>query len=64
FIWFKVKRVAGNFEQVSYNRMNKNKRLGIVFVPRNVPKNSMVVKLDKNRFSEILNKIKNKDKDD
>lgn len=64
FIWFKVKKVAGNFEQVSYNRMNKNKRLGIVFVPRNVPKNSMIVKLDKNRFSEILNKIKNKDKDD
>ncbi|MFL0196072.1 PDZ domain-containing protein [Clostridium sp. WILCCON 0269] len=64
FIWFKIKTVAGNFEQVSYNRMNKNKRLGIVFVPRKVPKNSMIVKLDKNRFSEILNKMKNKDKDD
>ncbi|PRR86347.1 PDZ domain (Also known as DHR or GLGF) [Clostridium luticellarii] len=64
FIWLKVKKAAGNFEQVSYSKMNGDKKLGIVFVPRKIPKNSMVVKLDKNRFSDVLDKIKNKDKDD
>ncbi|MBI6873237.1 PDZ domain-containing protein [Clostridium aciditolerans] len=64
FIWFKVKKVTGKFEQVSYNKLNDNKRLGIVFVPRGVPKDSMVVKLDETRFGEILDKIKNKDKDE
>ncbi len=64
FIWFKVKKVTGKFEQVSYSKLNSNKRLGIVFVPRGVPKDSMVVKLNENRFGEILDKIKNKDKDE
>ncbi|WP_294181093.1 PDZ domain-containing protein [uncultured Clostridium sp.] len=64
FIWFKVKKEAGNFEQVSYSKMNEDKKLGIVFVPRKVPHNSMVVKLNKNKFSDVLNKIKNKGKDD
>ncbi|ADK13394.1 MULTISPECIES: PDZ domain-containing protein [Clostridium] len=63
FIWFKVKNVSGALEQVSYNKMNKDKRLGIVFVPRKVPKDSMVVKFDKSRFSQMLNDMKNKDKD-
>lgn len=64
FIWLKVKKEAGNFEQVSYSKMNEYKKLGIVFVPRKIPQNSMVIKLDKNKFSDVLNKIKNKDKDD
>lgn len=64
FIWFKVKKVTGKFEQVSYNKLNGNKRLGIVFVPRGVPRDSMVVKLDETKFSEVLDKIKNKDKDE
>ncbi|KAA8674550.1 PDZ domain-containing protein [Clostridium sp. MT-14] len=64
FIWLKVKKEAGNFEQVSYSKMNEDKKLGIVFVPRKIPQNSMVIKLDKNKFSDVLNKIKNKDKDD
>lgn len=64
FIWFKVRKVTGKFEQVSYNKLNRNKRLGIVFVPRGVPKDSMVVRLDETKFSEVLDKIKNKDKDE
>ncbi|MCT8976422.1 PDZ domain-containing protein [Clostridium sp. CX1] len=64
FIWFKVKKVTGKFEQVSYNRMNSNKRLGIVFVPKGVPRDSMVVRLDETKFGEVLDKIKNKDKDE
>lgn len=64
FIWFKVKKVTGKFEEVSYNKMNNSKRLGIVFVPKGVPKDSMVVKFDENKFEEILQKIKNKDRDE
>lgn len=64
FIWFKVKKVTGKFEEVSYNKMNNSKKLGIVFVPKGVPKDSMVVKLDGTRFGEILDKIKNKDRDE
>lgn len=64
FIWFKVKKVTGSFEQVSYNKLNNDKRLGIVFVPRGVPKDSMVIKLDETKFGEVLDKIKNKDKDE
>ncbi|NMM62266.1 PDZ domain-containing protein [Clostridium sp. P21] len=64
FIWFKVKKVTGKFEEVSYNKMNNSKRLGIVFVPKGVPKDSMVVKFDETRFAEILDKIKNRDKDE
>ncbi|AKN32873.1 membrane protein [Clostridium carboxidivorans P7] len=64
FIWFKVKKVTGKFEEVSYNKMNTSKRLGIVFVPKGVPKDSMVVKFDENKFAEILQKIKNKDRDE
>lgn len=63
FIWLKVKRVTGKFEQLSYDKMNGDRRLGIVFVPRNVPKDSMVINLNKNKFSDVLNKIKNKNKD-
>ena len=64
FIWFKVKKVTGKFEQVSYSKLNNEKRLGIVFVPRGVPKDSMVIKLDETKFGEVLDKIKNKDKDE
>lgn len=64
FIWFKVKKVTGKFEQVSYSRLNNDKRLGIVFVPKGVPKDSMVIKLDETKFGEVLDKIKNKDKDE
>lgn len=61
FIWFKIKKSTGNIEEVSYNRMNSDTKLGVVMVPRGMPKDSMVVKLDENRFEEILDKIKNRD---
>jgi hypothetical protein len=62
FIWFKIKQTDGKLKDVSYNRMNSVKRLGIVFVPRGLPKDSTVVKFDGTKFSDILNKFKNKDK--
>lgn len=38
----------------------EDRRLGLVYVPRSIPKNSKVVKLEENKFSDILHKIKNK----
>jgi hypothetical protein len=63
FFWLKVQKPTGEFEEVHYNKMNESKRLGIVFVPMGVPKDSMVIKFDEGKFSDVLNKIKNK-KDD
>ncbi|WP_123054611.1 PDZ domain-containing protein [Clostridium sp. JN-1] len=60
FIWLKVKRVTGKIEDLTYNRMNSGKRLGIVFVPRTVPKDSTIVKVGESKFDSILEKIKNK----
>ncbi|MCS4515847.1 hypothetical protein JTT07_00370 [Clostridium botulinum] len=39
-------------------------KLGIVFVPKNVPKNTSVIKVKSEKFQDILEKIKNKDKDE
>lgn len=64
FVWLKVKRASGKLEELSYNKMNTRKKLGIVFVPQSVPSDSMVVKLDELKFKEILEKIKNKNKED
>ena len=60
FFWFKIKRPSGEVKEVHYNKMNPGKRLGIVFVPLGVSKDSVVVKFDKTKFSDVLNKIKNK----
>ncbi len=64
FLWFNVKKENGAYEQVSYNRMNYEKRLGMVLVPKVMPKDSMVVKFNENSFKDVLNKIKKKDNDD
>ncbi|MDP4145069.1 MAG: PDZ domain-containing protein [Bacillota bacterium] len=64
FIWFKIKRVTGKLEEVNYNQMNKSKRLGIVFVPRHIPKESVMMKFGGDDFNSVLEKVKDKHKDD
>lgn len=66
FIWFKIKRKNEEFKEISYNKMNSEKKLGIVFVPTHIPGDSVVVKLDENKFKDVFDKIKsrNKDKDE
>lgn len=63
FIWLKIKTVHGKLELVDYNKMNKNKRLGIVFVPRIISKDSVVMKFDRSSFQDTLERVK-KDKED
>jgi hypothetical protein len=63
FIWFDVKRGNGKLEQLSYSKMTFEKRLGLVLVPKNMPKESMVVKLDGTSFKDVLDKLKKKEND-
>lgn len=56
--WFKIKRATGKLEEIRYKNMGSSKKLGIVFVPMSVPKDSVVVKMNENKFEEILNKLK------
>lgn len=63
YISFKLKRGIDNFLEVTYDKMSQDKRLGIVFVPRNVPKDENVIKYDDNKFSDILDKLKKKDEE-
>ncbi len=64
FVELKVKKSNNIIKDLNYNHLNNTKRLGIVFVPRNLPKGSTVVKLENNKFQDILDKIKKKNKDD
>lgn len=67
FIWMKVMKENGKIEEVSYNKMNSYKRLGIVFVPKldSLDQDAVIMKLDEDdTFHDILNKFKNKKKQD
>lgn len=63
YIWFKVKKVSGKEIEVNFTNLSRDKRLGVVFVPKGMPKDSMVVKFQEGKFKEILDKIKSKDKE-
>lgn len=63
-LWLKIKKQSGELKEVSYNRMREEKRLGLVFVPRNVPGGNRVVKYENNKFKDIFDKIRNKEEDD
>lgn len=60
YISFKLKRGLGKLHEVSYNKLSRESRLGIVFVPKNIPGESTVVKYDENKFQDILDKMKKK----
>lgn len=45
--------LAGRFK-------GEDRRLGLVYVPRTIPKNSKVVKFEENKFNDILQKLKDK----
>lgn len=61
YISFKLRRGLGKLQEVSYNKFNSESRLGIVFVPKNIPESSVEVHYDENKFKDILDKLKNKD---
>jgi hypothetical protein len=66
FISFKLRNVKNDIKEVDYNKLNLSKRLGIVMVPKTIPGDSAIVKLEESKFRDILNRMKdnNKDNDD
>ena len=64
FVWIKVRKPKGNILELSSDKVNNEKRLGVVYVPKNVPSEDMVVKIDSSRFQEVLNRIRKNNKMD
>ena len=62
-ITMKVRRENGNIEELEGRASKSKEKLGIVIVPREVPKEATVARTDDSSFSDVLNKIKEK-KDD
>lgn len=62
YIWLKIKNVQGKLSEVSYNNMNSTKKLGLIFVPKIVPKGSRIMKIDSESFDSVLEKAKKKAK--
>lgn len=62
-ISLKIKKASGELKDLNYSNLSGNKRLGIVVVPREVPKDVAIVKVDDESFKDVLEKMK-KDKDE
>jgi hypothetical protein len=62
-ICFKIKKPSGELKDISYSNISGNKRLGIVIVPREVPQDTDIVRVDDEKFKDVLEKMKNKDKE-
>ena len=58
----KIKKTSGELKDISYNNMAGNRRLGIVIVPRELPKDNSIVKVDGGSFKDVLEKMKDIDK--
>ncbi|MEW9095547.1 MAG: PDZ domain-containing protein [Clostridiaceae bacterium] len=63
-LFFKIKKESGKIKEILYGREYRKNMLGIVFVPKYIQKDRVVLKFDNEDFSDILNNIKNKDKDE
>jgi hypothetical protein len=61
YLWVKIKRGMDEFKELSYDKYNSSKKLGVVFIPKKLPDDSMVVKYEGTRFQQVLSKIKGRD---
>lgn len=59
----KVKDRHGSIRDVLLNIPNGSRRIGVIVIPKTVPKDDSIVEISEKRFRDILNKLKNKDKD-
>ena len=60
---FKIKKPSGELKDVSYSNISGKRRLGVVIVPREVPKDTAIVNVDGETFKDVMNKMRGKDKD-
>ncbi|MGH4122914.1 MAG: PDZ domain-containing protein [Clostridium sp.] len=61
-ISLKIKKTSGELKDMSYTNVDGNKRLGVVIVPRELPKDNSIVKMDDESFKDVLEKMKDRDK--
>lgn len=57
YISFKIKKASGIISDVSHSRIGQDKKLGIVFVPRKIPNDSTILKIESSKFQDILDKF-------
>ncbi|WP_461205923.1 PDZ domain-containing protein [Clostridium sp. DL1XJH146] len=62
FIWLKIKKATGKFEEVQLHSIKSTKVLGVVLVPTKVPEEDKFIKADDFNINDILEKIKNRKK--
>jgi hypothetical protein len=60
----KIKEVNGAERELQYGTFTTGQRLGVVFVPRNVPKESLVMGYDDMKFKDFMDKIQENDPED
>lgn len=64
YLWVKIKRGIGEIKELSYNEYSSSKRLGVIFIPKKLPDDSMVVKYQGTRFQQVLSKVKGRHAED
>ena len=62
-ISFKVKKPYGDLKDINYTKPPGKKRLGIVIVPREVPKDTTIINVQDETFKDVMDKMKDKDKE-
>ncbi|WP_163193746.1 PDZ domain-containing protein [Clostridium thermarum] len=60
----KIKQVNGSVKELQYGSFAEGQRLGVVFVPRNVPKESLVMGYENMKFKDFMDKIQENDEDE
>lgn len=58
YLSVKIKRGIGEIKELSSNVYNTRERLGLLFIPKKLPNDSVVVKYEGTRFQQVLSKIK------
>lgn len=59
----KIKKPSGEIKDMSYSKISGNTRLGIVIVPRKVPQDTTIIQVDDETFKDVMDKMKDKDKE-
>ncbi|WP_139903894.1 PDZ domain-containing protein [Clostridium thermarum] len=60
----KIKQVNGAVKELQYGTFAAGQRLGVVFVPRYVPKEGMVMGYENMKFKDFMDKIQENDEDE
>lgn len=66
FAWLKIRNADGTIKEVNFNHINESKRLGMVFIPKIIPDDNTVIKVNGLKFGDVLERLKknNDDKND